>query len=170
MNRNDELRHLQAGAEVNEQPSGLGTVCFKVLCANNSTDVLQKAKSVLQAVVQMDCDDWDSIDAWRTLLPRWFIDCCAPTMTKEQTEQWLEQWRRLSPEEQRQAESEQCWALEDWLYWLQPAQRTWFWWGALIDDSDTLHVVVEVEDWPFAWDSLSWLLRASGALNVESES
>jgi hypothetical protein len=47
--------------------------------------------------------------------------------------------------------------------------RQWFWWDAIIDDACTIRIAVEVEAYPFAWGSLEWLFKASGATIVQAE-
>lgn len=58
------------------------------------------------------------------------------------------------------------WALTDWLYWLEPSQREWFWWDASVRGADSLLVRVQVTGWPTALGSLEWVLLASGAREV----
>lgn len=60
----------------------------------------------------------------------------------------------------------------DWISWFEPSddlfnERTWFWWDAFIKEPNLLLIVIEVVDIPTPLGSLIWLLRASGALNVE---
>jgi hypothetical protein len=72
----------------------------------------------------------------------------------------------LSAEERASATRARPWTLADWLYWLEPSERQWFWWDALVENSDTLRVVVEVSGWPTPLGALDWLLRAAGAAEV----
>jgi hypothetical protein len=52
--------------------------------------------------------------------------------------------------------------VDDWLYWMRPDERQWFWWESRMASPDAGLVSVEVADWPAAVGSLLWLLRASG--------
>jgi len=91
-------------------------------------------------------------------------------MSPEQANKWLSWWRSLPPEEQRKAEIEKDWSLENWLYWMQPSNRQWFWWDAkVLEDYDHIALAIEVEAWPFPWGALRWLFRAAGASAVEAE-
>jgi len=45
----------------------------------------------------------------------------------------------------------------DWLHWLEPAECQWFWWDAVVEDPDTLRVIVEVAGWPAPPGALDWL-------------
>ena len=87
-------------------------------------------------------------------------------MSHEEAERWVAWWRTLAPADKARAESEKRWTLEDWLYWLTPSQRQWFWWDAVTDGDHALRVTVEVADWPTALGALDWLLRAAGASEV----
>jgi len=90
-------------------------------------------------------------------------------MTPQETAAWLERWRALPAEEQHRAERERRWALADWLHWLRPDERSWYWWDAAVNGSHELRVRVEVPGWPAALGALTWLLRAAGADSVSVE-
>ena len=48
-----------------------------------------------------------------------------------------------------------------------PAGMGWWWWDSHVNDR--CEVDVQVDEWPFPWGSLSWLLRAAGASEVMPE-
>jgi hypothetical protein len=75
-------------------------------------------------------------------------------------------WRGLSPEEQARVTRAERWSLANWLFWLEPEERQWFWWDAVTENPDTLRVIVEVPGWPAPFGALAWLLRAAGAVEV----
>jgi len=100
------------------------------------------------------------------LLPAWFVERSAPERSREEAERWLAWWRSLPASEQARVAREQDWALADWLYWLEPAERHWFWWDAVIENPEILRVIVEVPGWPVPLGALEWLLRAAGAMEV----
>jgi hypothetical protein len=52
---------------------------------------------------------------------------------------------------------------------MQSDMRQWFWWDGVIINESTIKVVVEVEDYPFAWGALEWLFKAVGATTVTEE-
>lgn len=165
----EELRRLEQGVKPGERPGGLGTVRFVIVTRKQPDDVLRRAKEVLATVVRHSLDAWPSKDEWRTLLPTWFLGACGPERTLQETELWLERWRKLPREKQRQAEAAMPWTLENWLHWFQPSNRDWYWWDALVDGHDRIQVAVEVDGWPFPWGALAWLFRASGAETIEPE-
>jgi hypothetical protein len=59
-----------------------------------------------------------------------------------------------------------CCRQADWLYWLEPSERQWFWWDAAVERPDALRVIVEVAGWPAPLGAHDWLLLAAGAIEV----
>lgn len=164
-----ELRHLKEGPALDEKPAGMGTVRFIARCDGDSWQVLAKAKAVLIEFDQAAMAEWPDNSDWTKILPKWFLEKCAPEQTREQAEESLKLWRALSWEEQARAEREELWPLSACLYWLNPENRKWFWWDAEERDANTIVIAAEVDDWPFPWGSLAWLFRAAGATHVNSE-
>jgi len=165
-----ELRRVAKGPSANEKPGGIGTVRFTVRCPIGTADVLAKAKSVLEAVDNATLAGWPSNEKAAPQLPQWFIDRCAPPITQEEAERQLA-WRKSLPlEEQNRLRNETDWSLDNWLYWMEPSNRQWFWWDAkVLEDYDHIALAIEVEAWPFPWGALRWLFRAAGASAVEAE-
>jgi len=112
---------------------------------------------------------WPEVQVWSERLPQWFVRACAPEQTPEEAEAWLRWWRSLPVQEQARASREQRWTLADWLFWLETSERTWFWWGAVVDSPDTARLIVEVPGWPAPLGALDWLLRAAGAVEILHE-
>jgi hypothetical protein len=160
-----EIGRLLFGAEDTATPGGIGTARFLAKCDGSARDVLGRAKSVLEKVLPVTAGSWPSLDEWRHILPSWFVERCAPEMSREEAERRL----GLPHEERERLEQVEGWNLSGWLYWFQPDQRQWAWWDAVAPDDDTIIVAIEVDGWPFPWGSLKWLLLASGAVTVEEE-
>jgi hypothetical protein len=152
-----------------EKPSGVGTVRFIAKCSGNSSDVLSKAKELMTIVNHNSVPRWPSEAEWRHLLPKWFVKQCSPEKSQQEAEEWLARWKSLSPEEQKKVEATNAWSLLNWLYWLEPENRQWYWWDAIVLDRNTLVIAVGTDSWPFGWGDLSWLLRAAGANQVIAE-
>lgn len=164
-----EIARLSASPPEWEKPSNLGVVRFIAACPGNSWEVIANAKKALSVVSSESLDRWPATDRWEKILPDWFVKKCAPEMSPEEAERWLTRWQSLSADEQEKEEKVKRWTLPDWLYWLEPQRRDWFWWDATERDRNTVILAVEVIDWPFPWGALSWLLRASGAMTVKAE-
>lgn len=162
----DELRHLQYGPSPGERTGGAGMVEIVAACDGDAEQVLARSREVLGLIVARQSDGWLALEEWRDVLPGWFTNACADEESLEETERWLQWWRRLPPEEQARAVSERSWSLANWLHWLQPEERQWFWWDAAVSGRDMLRVQVEVSSWPAPLGALEWLLRAAGGKRV----
>lgn len=138
---------------------------LNAISSRRSREVLARAREVMTAVLS-NSDPWPDLDAWRHVLPHWFVERSAPEQTKEQAEDWPAWWRKLSPEEQAQATKDGGWSLADWLYWLEPEQRQWYWWDSRVVDQDTARIIIDAPDSPTALGALEWLLNAAGAERV----
>ncbi|QRP49055.1 hypothetical protein [Amycolatopsis sp. FDAARGOS 1241] len=132
-------------------------------------EVLGRSRAVLLEVLEHSGPGWPTVEEWRSILPPWFVAACGPEMRREDAERWMAWWRTLGPADKARVESERRWTLADWLYWLMPSERQWFWWDAKVGRDDTLRVSIEVMGWPTALGALDWLLRAAGAVEVFHE-
>jgi hypothetical protein len=164
-----ELKRLRDGKIVNNSTDGQSTIKLEISCKENSEKVLINAKSVMIEIDQrvVNSKKWLSDDEWLNNIPGWFIDNCAKEQTDEETEKWLKWWKSQTIEKQSELEKNQVWSFINWIYWLEPSRRTWYWWDFEIVNPNHFTLDVEVEEWPFPWGALRWLLIASGALNVE---
>jgi hypothetical protein len=143
------------------------TCRVRAVCRGDAVAVLERAKEVLERVLEIDPQNWPSTEEWRARLPAWFVASCAPEITIEEAEQEQIRWRSLSQEEQIRKTETGRWTLSGWIYFFLPDDRCWLWWNARIPNEDTLFVHMIVDGWPFAWGELDWLLRASGAVRTE---
>jgi len=165
-----ELRRLQDGPRPEENPGGLGTVRFLARYPAGGHDLLNKVTSVLKVLDEGSRNGWPTEEQWALILPEWFVSACAPKITPEQGERWLAWWKSLPPDEQARVESEKQWSLDNWLYWMEPSNRQWYWWDAkVLDGLDHLIVAIEVDAWPFPWGALRWLFKAAGASALDPE-
>lgn len=101
-----EFQRMKNGPGLDEKPGGIGTVRFVAHCSGSAADVLEKAASVLKTVDEIALERWRTEDEWPSELPEWFTSACAPSMTQEEAQQWLDWWKTLSAEEQTRAENE----------------------------------------------------------------
>lgn len=164
MTAQDELRRLLA-----EDPAGAADVAAYEFVADSpdSGELLRNCREVMSVVLRRQEDEWPSLDGWRELLPRWFVDACGPELTHEQAD-WQSAWLKSLPAEQQVAAEDAIpWSLADWLEWLRPSERTWYWLGADATDQRVLRVWVDVPGHPSPTGALEWLLKASGATKVE---
>jgi hypothetical protein len=165
----EERRHLDVGSRPGEQPGGVGTVTVAIRCRGDAGEVAERTRAVLRAVLAHAGPPWPSLAEWRRLLPVWFIEASAPERSAEESERWLAWWHSLPPVERGEATRARRWTLANWLYWLEPSERQWFWWDAAVESPDALRVTVEVSGWPAPLGALEWLFRAAGAVEVTLE-
>lgn len=166
----NELGRLRTGPQTSEKPSGAGIVRFVVRCPFEVNEVLSRARSVLEAVDVATLAGWPENKKFVPIMPAWFIAVCCPPPSPEDAQDWLAWWKSLPLAEQAKAEMEKDWDLENWLYWMEPSQRQWFWWDArVLEHHDHIALAVEVQSWPFPWGALRWLFKAAGASAVEPE-
>jgi hypothetical protein len=159
----EELQRLLGNAFQAAPPGGYILYRLRVACDRNAQIVLAKCKEVLGAILTVDPNRWPSLDEWRLLLPRWFVDTSAEEITQEEAERRL----RLPLEERRRLSER--WSVSAFVHWFQPEERYWYWWDAVIEDVNTIRVSLIIKEESFPWAALDWLLRSSGALKVEEE-
>lgn len=161
----DELQRLELGPEPNQPPGGIGSVRIHAHCAGNAQEVLEKAKEVLRVMLLVDPAKWPDDADWPKILPQWFVGRCGPEPTDEE----VERRKHLPWEQKLRVADVSDWDLLGWVHWFRPENRFWWWWDAAAFTPDLLVVAIEVQEWPFPWGSLKWLLRAAGARKVEAE-
>lgn len=159
----DETARLDQGPASGQHPNRAGLVALHVHAAAPG-ELLDRAKDVLRHVIDLDARDFEHQAAAH--LPDWFVNACAPEPSPEERRRWLEWWRSLDHPAKVAAERDRGWTLAEWLSWMEPSERTWWWWDAVIMGPSEARVSVEVDGWPTALGALEWLLRASGATSV----
>lgn len=163
----NELLRLQNESQAEEKLRGGHIVRLCVSCPHDPLEAVAGAKTVLKALDRAVLAGWPEQQVSPSL-PAWFIAACAPEQSRQHAEEWLAWWSTLTPEQQIKAEEEKDWSLENWLYWMEPQNRDWFWWDAVVEHSpERIIVQLEVTRWPCSWGALRWLLRTAGASAVE---
>ena len=56
----------------------------------------------------------------------------------------------------------------NWLFWLLPEERTWYWWDGEVSGPHEVRLWVEVAGGPAPLGALEWLVRAAGADAAEA--
>jgi hypothetical protein len=131
-------------------------------------EVLDRLRSVLRSVLQLDPSADPALDEWARVLPGWFVEACSPEPTAEEAAEYLARWRRLSAPDRAALEAARPWSLGSWVYWFGEGRRQWRWWDAHVDNERSVTVMLLTEGWPCALGAFEWLARASGACTVES--
>ena len=170
-----ELRRLRTGPAAEDDAEPRPFLVRVRFAAEDPAQVIANARAVLTCVVA-HMGDWPTDALWPQLLPAWFVQRCAPETPEPDhgepfdMEEWLRQWRAMTPEEKAAAD-QGPWTLSGWLYYFDPTEegmgddRSWWWWHAGTDESGGW-VQVATTGWPFGSGSLSWLLEASGGADL----
>ncbi len=165
-----ETRRLENGPFLDEKPNGVGVVHFTAYCPLGAASVLSKVKTVLRILDDAALRGWPESQQCKPVLPSWFTSFCVAEMSDVEAKEWLARWQNLSPEDKLHVEREKDWSLNNWLFWMEPDNRQWFWWDAeVVEERDHIALAIEVEAWPFPWGALRWLFRAAGASTLEAE-
>jgi hypothetical protein len=138
--------------------------------SEDSADLLNRCRQVMEVVLRHGDKDWPSLPEWRRELPEWFVLACAPEQSEQENQEWLTWWKSLPPDQQNEIEDRQPWALSEWLEWLRPSERTWYWLGAELPSPAQLTIWLDTPGSPAPVGALEWLLKASGATEIVEES
>jgi hypothetical protein len=158
----EELRHVWHGPREDESPTGVALVRV-VAETDDPAATLQRAREAMTAVLEAPPDLTDEDLVAR--LPRWFLDASASESTPAEAEAELERTRAMSDAELAEDDATAKWSPLEWIYWMRPDERTWFWWNA--QTNGDLTVTAELPGHPSPTGSLRWLLRAAGASRAE---
>ncbi len=161
-----ERQRLIHGPLPSEIPGGIGLEAFRVRCSGEAALVLDKVREVMSVVLLYDVDNWPSDDAWRQLLPAWFVQRCEASRWREEVDSRFTWWQRFLLQRRRRHARVGPWPVDAWIYWFLQEQWEWYWWHATIKSRHVWRLEVEVTDGPFPWDALYWLFRAAGATSV----
>jgi hypothetical protein len=136
----EELARLHGGDAPGPAPDDLDAL--EVETADAAT-ALGRVREVLDVVLRHQDGEWPSIDEWKRLLPRWFVNVCVDD--REVKDCILDRW-----------------SLRAWTHWLQPDQRRWRWWDATPTPRSLQIRVVPLQR-PYLRGSLEWVLRMAAA-------
>lgn len=158
---NSEIDRLRSGPETREQQLHRQLVRIVADCPGNAVEVLGRCKEVLEVILNQDPSRWPSADAWRSLLPQWFVQQSSEEISQAEAE------RRLTLPMDERIRLSQRWSVSAFTHWFKPEERYWFWWDSTVLGNDILQIHITAEESPFPWGALEWLLRASGATSAE---
>lgn len=157
-----------------EKASGIGIARFIVVCQKDAKEILKLAKEIISIVNGHSLQNWPLFEEWAVILPSKFVNSCQIELTDKEKAESRKRWEQLPYDEKiKLSQKDDSWSLSSWLSWLEPENREWFWWNAILFEEplNNTHFIIEVTplDSPFASGALKWLFKASGALDVISE-
>lgn len=168
-----ERERLKKPPQSMDKASGAGIARFVVLC-NVAPLVLILAKEVMAIVNSYSTQNWPSFDKWSNILPSQFVNGFLSELTDMEREKQIQNWDSLTYEEKlTEASHDDQWTLSSWLSWVEPGEREWFWWDAILFDVplNNSHFLIEVTtlNSTFMSGALKWLFKACGAIDIISE-
>jgi hypothetical protein len=75
----------------------------------------------------------------------------------------------LPPDERARASRDAPWALADWLHWMEPSERQWYWWDNIVDDADQFRILLVISGSPAPLGALGWLIRVAGGQEITAD-
>ena len=146
---------------------------YIVKCNGNAPEVKDLVRQVLLIVNHVySKPKWPNLDEWLNLLPIEFICNFVPEPTSEETDIYMKWWFSLSYKKKLQhSQKKQKWSLGDWLAWMEPSERLWFWWGATEigekTKQDYFLLSINLLDDLYLTGALEVLFEYCGALSIE---
>lgn len=129
----NEFNRLTSNAFPNFTEGAWGDT-FLVKCNGNANHVRQLIRNIL--LIFNDAyrhSRWYDFDEWLEILPKSFTEKFLPELNAANAEKLRHAWFNMSYEEKlAQAAIKQQWRLSNWLFYMMPDERRWFWWGDTI--------------------------------------
>lgn len=160
-----ELARLRDGVAGAGPPTGF-VVTFRARHTEPEL-ALARMRELLLATVPRMGDHED--DAALAAVPPWFARACRPERTREESDAESARLRSRSDAERAEHARTARWSAEGWLFWLEPDERSWWWWDGRPDGPDHLVVEVLTHGHPYGNGSLLWLLRAAGCTDLHED-
>ena len=117
-------------------------ITLEAACPSGAEPVRARIEEVL-AIVFAPRDRWPTLDEWRSLMPRWFVDECSDDVRVQDCV--IDKW-----------------SLRAWIYWFQPDQRRWTWAGAEASGERLLMHVEPTGQGSLLLGTLEWLVQTAG--------
>ena len=157
----NELERVERGPSPGEDRYGYFVVDADAACGSGAGDVLVRCREVMRAVLTQPEDPWPSVEAWRQLLPRWFIEAGGEEDSPDAMAEVMAGIKQMTAEEQEKLP----WPAGAWVNTFEYG-RSWFWWDAEVVAPHHLRVKLAVEGHPWSEGAIRWLLIAAGATHV----
>ncbi|WP_279572141.1 hypothetical protein [Volucribacter amazonae] len=143
---------------------------FLIICNGNATEVLDLARKVLLIInEQYSAKTWPSDEKWLSLMPKNFLNNFEKEEKKITKNLWSNFFHKMTSKKPQNSK----WTFENWIFLMEPIDRSWFWWGATVidekDGNNYLFFTTRVLDDPFLAGTLKWLFLGAGAIEVLDE-
>lgn len=142
---------------------------FLVKCHGNANHVRQLIKDILLIFNDIYRHSrWPDFDEWLEILPKSFTEKFLPELDEANIEKLRRAWFKMSYEEKlEQAATKQQWRLSNWLVYMMPDERIWFWWGDAIlgeqTQDDYFILAVNLSEPYYSFEFLEIFIKNCGA-------
>lgn len=162
-----ELQRLLS-PRIDKGDTALIAVDYLLMCDKNAVDVANRFKEVMIALDQALLKEASPEKVyWKDKLPKWFTEQCRPERTEEEKQQYLEWWDQLSAEKKvEEGLKKKKWSLNNWIHWMYPDEREWYWFKSEILSKNSLVLTVLVYGHPYPDGALKWLAYTAGCLEI----
>ena len=152
-----EFRNLYS--HISTCPKGGRYMTLQVEVLDSEAQLIENILQIMQ-LVNLNSRNWLNYEFWKKTLPYWFVDFCSPEMTQLENDEWLAHWRTLNESDKRSVEVRKVWSLADWLYWMDPENRVWFYASLTTPTPQkALITIFTFEETP-PIGALEWLIKA----------
>jgi hypothetical protein len=157
----NELGRVERGPEPHENRYDYFILPVDVECDRDAEDVLARCREVMRTVLAQPEDPWPSVEQWRQILPRWFVEAGGEEIRPEDEAREQARIAKLTFEELEKLP----WPAGLWVSTFEGG-RSWYWWDAEVVSPKHLSVKLAVEGHPWSEGAVRWLLIAAGAKHV----
>ncbi len=165
---NYELKRLMDSEY--EGKHDLVAIDYLINSSEEPGQIINRIKEVLLILnkVFLKKSEFESVN-WKNELPKWFIAKFRPERTEKEKKEYIKWWDSLSisnEEKNKQGQKKQIWSLKNWLHWMDPERREWYWYYANILTDDEVILTILVYGHPFPDGALKWLVEAAGCFEI----
>src|SRR5688500_17262104 len=126
----EELERLSSNAPLYSR-SDIAIIIVE--CDDIASRVISRTNEILKIVIGSELTPDDTVEDWSDELPFWSVDACSRDLTIEESKEMMR-----TPEGVQQLS--QIWTIDGFIYWFRPEQRSWFWWDAVLIDTNIFQV------------------------------
>lgn len=139
--KNEELKRIDKNTN-GELLQDVPKIIITAKGVKNAQNVLKKTKEIMKSISKYAyTDSWPTDEAWKTILPKWFVE----SMTSKSLEEIME-----TPGQ---------WHYESWIDNVR--MRCWLWYSSKVEN-DGITIVLEPVSIPYLHDTLLYILYSQG--------
>jgi hypothetical protein len=164
----EELNRIKINMKSIQLKNDFYILKIKII-SDNSDYSLNEIKKILCLVIEsiLKYAKWPNDDEFLKILPDYFINKFGPEMTENEKQEWLIKWNSLNLNEKIEEKKNIKWTLSNWLFWINPEERSWKWFYSKIIDKNNFIIEIISDEDSFPYGALEWLIKTSGGKIIE---